>query len=96
MSKEEIVKQLCDGWVGGMTPGDEQRIVYPAMDLYAEEMSIEFFEWWHKFKKDEVTKVLSMPFDDERKREAIEYGKLVNLPTDIKFQLFLQSKNKHQ
>lgn len=48
-SKEEIVRDLCDGWVGGMTHGDEQRIVYPAMETYATQQSridaIRFLEW---------------------------------------------------
>lgn len=45
MDKQEIVKRLKDGWVGGMTHGDQERIVYPAMDEYAEQQSIAFFKW---------------------------------------------------
>lgn len=45
LSKDAIVRNLCDGWVGGMTLGDEQRIVYPAMDTYAKSTSIAFAEW---------------------------------------------------
>ena len=43
--KEEIIRKYANGWVGGMTSGDENRIVYPSMEQYAKESSIWFAEW---------------------------------------------------
>lgn len=40
--KEEIIRKYANGWVGGMTSGDENRIVYPSMEQYAEEMAVGF------------------------------------------------------
>ena len=45
LTKEEIVRKLSDGWVGGMTPGDEERIVYPAMDIWAKGCLMGFQKW---------------------------------------------------
>ena len=44
-TKEEIIRSKADGWVGGMTFGDEERIVYPAMDEWAKQQAIKFAKW---------------------------------------------------
>jgi len=43
--KEEILKKYANGWVGCMTSGDKDRIVYPAMEEYAQDRAIGFAEW---------------------------------------------------
>ena len=50
--KEEILRKYANGWVGGMTSGDKDRIVYPAMEEYAYEIAVGFCDWLdtHKYE----------------------------------------------
>lgn len=61
LTKEEIVRKLSDGWVGGMTPGDEQRIVYPAMDIWGKQEAISFKKFWDNYDPP----IGKFPNDDE-------------------------------
>ena len=80
MTKKEIVRKHANGWVGGMTGGDEERIVYPSMDEYAKQEAIDFAKY----------------VDDEGYTQLLDEDKWGSfnreLNTEQLYELYLKSK----
>lgn len=93
MTKEEIKRKHQVFFTDFMGDNSDNE-GYAAMDEYAKQESIAFHNWWNGYKKEVEHMVLKMPYNEERKLAAVEFGKLVNLTTDEKYSLYQQSKNK--
>lgn len=82
--KEEILKKYANGWVGGMTSGDEDRIVYPAMEEYASIRErvlrenfakvVKAYEDYRVLLEDEIDELVSMVFVHDWESKRYEAG----------------------
>ena len=92
LSKEEIVKRHTDGWVGGMTPGDEERIVYPSMDEYAKQEAIEFFKWNAASVKGYVDYIMRARESESDEQLQSNLDKFETATLEERYNLYVQSK----